>query len=94
MNLNDNKKIIKNIIYSLIDGNTKNVNIFELPTVLNNENSIKIEEFKIYPSLMKQYKQDYIQVEEIISNIQDQYLEYIINFLVDNEIILLNIYSS
>lgn len=89
MNLINNKMIQKSILFSLINGHIGDIVNFPLP--IYKEFSLKIEESSFFNELMKILNDDYILVEEIILDIRSEYIEFIIDKLIDEEIIKINL---
>lgn len=88
MEKDKSKQLQKNILYNLIIGNDGDLTNFNLPSFNLN---FDIEKFSNFNELLKITNNDYIETEEIIGSIISEYLDFLINELINQEIVKVNL---
>ena len=88
MEKDKSKQLQKNILYNLIIGNDGDLINFNLPSFNLN---FDIEKLSNFNELLKITNNDYIETEEIIGSIISEYLDFLINELINQEIVKVNL---
>lgn len=83
-----NKQVQKYLLYCLASGLDGILTNFPLPTL---DLNLKYEDFSSFNEVLKLSNNDYIITEEIFGSILSEYLTFLIDNLIDNDIIKINL---